>query len=240
MTGFPVDRLPAAVLVPGLGLGAAGWWPTVDALDARGADLGGTAVAELPGYGLRRDAGRDLAPSALAGVLVDRWLPAGERRLLLGHSASCQVVAHAAARAPDRVAGLVLVGPTTDPRAATWPRLVARWLRTAAHEQPWQVPLLVRMYHRTGAATMLRAMDAARQEGIEQAVTRSRCPVLVVRGVHDRIAPADWCRTVAAAGRGVAVTLPAGGHMVPLTHARLVAAAVAAFWELACRGDASL
>jgi pimeloyl-ACP methyl ester carboxylesterase len=240
VTGPPVGRLPAAVLVPGLGLGAAAWQATVDALGARGPELEGAAVAELPGYGVRGAPGRDVAPSALAGVLVDRWLPAGERRLLLGHSASCQVVAHAAARAPDRVAGLVLVGPTTDPRAATWPRLVARWLRTAAHEQPWQVPLLLRMYRRTGAATMLRAMEAARQEGIEQSVAGSRCPVLVVRGVHDRIAPTDWCRTVAAAGQGSAVTLPAGGHMVPLTHPRLVAEAVAAFWEGSARGSASL
>jgi pimeloyl-ACP methyl ester carboxylesterase len=217
------------VLVPGLGLGAPGWGPTVAAFVRHGTALGRTAVVELPGYGLPADADRDLTPSALAGVLVDRWLPAGERRVLLGHSASCQVVAHAAAQAPGRVAGLVLVGPTTDPRAATWPRLVARWLRTAAHEQPWQVPLLVRMYHRTGAVTMLRAMEAARRQGIEEAVADSGCPVLLLRGVHDRIAPADWCRTVAAAGQGTVVTLPAGGHMVPLTHARLVAEAVAAF-----------
>ena len=54
--------------------------------------------------------------------LLDTSLPAGERSVLIGHSSSCQVVAHAGALAPERVTGLLLVGPTTDPRAATWPR----------------------------------------------------------------------------------------------------------------------
>jgi hypothetical protein len=31
---------------------------------------------------------------------------------------------------------LVLVGPTTDPRAARWPALAVRWLRTAPWERP--------------------------------------------------------------------------------------------------------
>jgi hypothetical protein len=42
----------------------------------------------------------------------------------------------------------VLIGPTADPHAATWPTLVRRWLRTAMHEWPGQLPLLVRSYAR--------------------------------------------------------------------------------------------
>jgi pimeloyl-ACP methyl ester carboxylesterase len=53
------------------------------------------------------------------------------RAVLLGHSASCQIVVQAAVRDPHRVTALVLVGPTTDPRARSWLGLAGRWLRTA-------------------------------------------------------------------------------------------------------------
>ncbi len=53
----------------------------------------------------------------------------------------------------------------------------------------------------------------------DAALAAVTCPVLLVRGRHDRIAPADWLQTLAAtADRGQAQSLPAGGHMIPLTH----------------------
>ena len=151
--------------------------------------------------------------------------------MLAGHSASCQVVAHVAAEAGDRVAGLVLVGPTTDPAARTWSALVRRWLRTARREDPRQVPGLVCQYARTGPATMARAMDAARRDRLEQTLDRISCPALVIRGRHDAICDESWARTVTdmAPTGSRAVTLPAGAHMVPSTHGPLVAAEIATF-----------
>jgi pimeloyl-ACP methyl ester carboxylesterase len=129
---------------------------------------------------------------------------------------------------PDRVAGLVLVGPTTDPAAATWPRLAARWLATARHETPRQVPTLVRQYRRTGLRTMRRAMDVARCDDVEDVLAGCGIPVLVLRGPHDRICPEPWAAAVARRGGpgSRAVTLRGGGHMVPLTHGSLVAAEI--------------
>jgi pimeloyl-ACP methyl ester carboxylesterase len=139
-------------------------------------------------------------------------------------------VAEAAARAPHRVSALVLVGPTTDPRASAWPALAARWLRTAGHERPGQVPQLVHDYTRTGARSMARGMDAARRHRIDATLGGVRCPVLVVRGRHDRIAPQDWTdRLAGLAEDGRSVTLPTGGHMVPITHPGLLAATVRDF-----------
>jgi pimeloyl-ACP methyl ester carboxylesterase len=141
-------------------------------------------------------------------------------------------VAAAAARAPHRVAGLLLVGPTTDPRAAGWPALAARWLRTAVHERPGQAPRLAHDYARTGLGAMRRGMDAARRDRIDRALGTVACPVLVVRGRHDRIAPADWAAALAAvAPQGRARTLPAGGHLVPITHPAALAAVVAGFLD---------
>jgi pimeloyl-ACP methyl ester carboxylesterase len=220
------DR-PAVVAVPGLGLSV-----EVPARTLRRLRPVGTCTAvALPGYGEpgARDAALD--PASLAAGLLDRLDALGvARAVLIGHSASCQIVVEAAGRAPTRVAGLVLIGPTTDPRADRWSRLAARWLRTAAWERPHQVPLLVRDYGRTGPVRMGRAMDAARRHRIDRAVARVRCPVLVVRGRHDRIAPGDWTAALAAAApRGRATDLPAGAHMVPITHPGDLAAAIGGF-----------
>jgi pimeloyl-ACP methyl ester carboxylesterase len=204
------------VLVPGLGLGPEAWAPTI----LRLAPGRTTSVQPLPGYGVRARPRHDLSPAALAEELLDRLPDAAGPVVLGGHSASCQVAAHAAAAAPGRISGLVLVGPTTDPRAATWPRIAGRWLATAGHEDPRQVPLLVRLYLRTGPVTMARAMDAARKDRIEDALRPVGCPVLVLRGRHDRICAPGWAEAVArAAGRARTRSLPAGAHMVPITHA---------------------
>src|SRR5690606_8308668 len=177
--------------------------------------------------GLPAPRSTDLDPCALAERLLAR-IDAHGPVVLVGHSASCQVVAAAAAR--TRVAGLVLVGPTTDPRAVGWPTLAARWLRTAGHERPGQVPRLAHDYARTAPGAMLRGMAAARRHRIERALAGVDCPVLVVRGRHDRIAPADWTAALAAAApRGRAHTLPAGAHMVPITHPAAIAAVIAEF-----------
>ena len=210
--------------LPGLGLGHGSWRPTLDLLPAEV----GASVQLFPGYGRPAPRGFEVSPAAL-GALVSEHLPEVARPVvLLAHSASCQVAAHVAALAPERIAALVLVGPTTDPRAATWPGLVRRWLPTALHEELTQLPGLVRQWSRTGLPTMKRAMNAARHDDLLRTLDEVRAPVLVVRGRHDSICPADWSEAVARHG-GVgsrSVTLSRGAHMVPNTHGPAVAVLV--------------
>lgn len=222
--------MPSLICVPGLGLDGSAWRPTIRALVERVPDVD-VCVAALPGYGSRPVDGDDLRPVALGARLAAGWL--AERSapvVLMGHSASCQIVAHSARLAPEQVSALVLVGPTTDPRGASWPRIAARWLATAVWERPSQLPVLTPTYTRTGLLWMLRAMDAARHDDVRAPLREGRCPVLVARGRHDRICPEDWAqRLVGAAPAGSrAAMLEKGAHMVPLTHGDLLAAAVAA------------
>ena len=215
------------VLVPGVGLGPEAWRPTVAALGAGQS----STVVPLPGYGVRAEPDQDLSPTALAGRVITA-LRSHERVVLLGHSSGCQVAAHAARATPERLAGLVLIGPTTDP-AASWPRLAGRWLATARHEDPRQVPSLAQQYTRTGVATILRAMDAARRDRIDRVLAGVACPMLVLRGRHDRICPPAWAAAlVRRTRRGTACTLHVGAHMLPLTHGAAVADRVAAFLRL--------
>jgi pimeloyl-ACP methyl ester carboxylesterase len=215
----PTGAVPL-VAVPGLGLGPESWRPTLDRIGTH------TAVRLLPGYGVPTGPGRAPSPAELGADLLGR---VAEPCVLLGHSSSCQVVAHAARLAPEVVRSLVLVGPTTDPRARSWPALAARWVRTATHERPGQVPALVRQYRRTTLRSMAATMDSARRDDLITTLADVRCPVVAVRGRRDRIVPADWLHRVAgAAPDGTAVELPAGAHMVPLTHPDLLASSLQA------------
>jgi pimeloyl-ACP methyl ester carboxylesterase len=219
---------PRLLCVPGLGLDDRAWRPTIRALG--GWDrLEEARVALLPGYGLRPGRREDLRPATLGARLAAEWLAVGSAPIvLMGHSASCQIVTHAASLVPDRISALVLVGPTTDPRASSWARIVERWLRTAVWERPSQLPVLARTYARTGLVGMLLAMDAARREDVRAGLRAVDCPVVVARGRHDRICPDEWVQellTAAPAGSR-AITIEKGAHMVPLTHGAALAAAL--------------
>lgn len=215
------------VAVPGLGLSVDISRRTLTRLQP---DIGSVLVA-LPGFGLPASSAMALDPRALAARLVDELVGLDRSPVVLfGHSASCQIVVEAAVLAPERVSGLILVGPTTDPSASSWPRLAGRWLRSAAWEHPHQVPLLIRDYRHTGPAAMLRAMNAARSAHVERTLAATKCPVLVVRGPQDRIAPRAWTATLAGlTPEGRAITLRAGAHMVPITHPELLAPVIREF-----------
>jgi pimeloyl-ACP methyl ester carboxylesterase len=213
---------PRLVVVPGLGLDAASWAPVLPYVQAH--VEAPVEVRTLPGYGrgARRDA--DLSPATLGAGLGDD-LRGGPTTVLVGHSSGCQVAAHAARAAGPSVVGLVLVGPTTDPRGRGWPALAGRWLRTAVHESPRLVPGLVRQYRQTRLRVMARAMDAARRDDLRTALAGEARPVLVVRGPQDRICPQDWAERLAS----WCVTLPGGAHMVPCTHGPDLAEALTRF-----------
>lgn len=93
------------LLVHGAMGGAWVWEPVIPGLEAAGHRA---RAIDLPGQGA------DTTP--LAEITLDRYaeavraaLPAGERTVLVGHSMGGMVITQAAARAPERLAGLVYV-----------------------------------------------------------------------------------------------------------------------------------
>ena len=218
---------PGCVAVPGLGLSVRGWEPTLARLDLRRP----AAAVALPAYGVPAAWGSALGPRATAQRLLDRLdeLQA-DRTVLLGHSAGCQVVAEVARAAPDRVAALVLVGPTGDPAARPWSALVRRWLRNLPGETPRQVPVLLRDYTYSGMISFARAMDAARRHRLDEAVGGLRCPVLLACGARDHLCPPAFLERLAArTGQAAVATVPGAAHMAPLTHPQELAAAMRPF-----------
>ncbi|SNS90749.1 Alpha/beta hydrolase family protein [Geodermatophilus pulveris] len=197
------------VLVPGLGL------DTRSSARLR-AELPADVVL-LPGMGLP---GPVPSVDRLAALLRDR-LGAGPV-LLVGHSQGCQVAA--AAAGDPRVAGVVLLGPTTDPRLRSARRLVLRWLATAIGEPWWQLPLVAVQWLSTGPSAMRRLWRSASPDPIDVRLGAVAVPVTVVRGTRDRLCPHDWAAAVAAAApHGRLVELPGAAHMAVQTHPREVA-----------------
>lgn len=208
---------PVVVFVPGLGLDSRSWQLVRHELRRS------SAVVLLPSMGQQAPRDADLSVECQAERLLQS-LPKGQT-ILVGHSASCPVVAEAATRTSD-VVGLVLVGPVTDPAAQTWPRILSQWARTASHESPSEAGALVPQYRLTGPLSMLRGMDAMRHFRTDLALSRLHLPVEIVRGESDRIASHQWTSVLQRVANGRLTTVQGAAHMLPLTHPTAVVAAV--------------
>jgi pimeloyl-ACP methyl ester carboxylesterase len=204
------ETLRRVVMVPGLGL---------DERSSARVRAGVPAdVVLLPGMGLAEQVPTlDALAAGLLAQLGDGPV------VLVGHSQSCQVVA--AAAVDPRVAAVVLLGPTTDPRMRPVAVLAWRWIRTVAGERWWQAPSVIAQWWRTGPRAMLALWRAAAPDRVDRRLARVTVPVTVVRGARDRLCPHDWAAQVcAAAPRGRLVEIPAAAHMTVHTHPDAVAA----------------
>jgi pimeloyl-ACP methyl ester carboxylesterase len=152
-------------------------------------------VVDLPGFGLSGEPGRVLDVAEHAGHLA-AWLEiAGlPRVVVLGNSFGCQVAVELAVRHPQRVGGLVLVGPTIDPTARTAIRQILRWLRDTAREDPLQLPILLRDVRDAGPHRVAGTLAHALRDPIEEKLPLVSVPVLVTRGSSEPIVPAAWAQ----------------------------------------------
>jgi pimeloyl-ACP methyl ester carboxylesterase len=153
-------------------------------------------VVDLPGFGLSGDPGRVLDVIEHADHLAD-WLNGAGLPFVavLGNSFGCQVAVELAVRHPDRVAGLVLVGPTMDPLARTVPRQILRWLWDTVREDPLQLPILVRDVRDAGPRRVVGTLAHTLRDPIEDKLPQVKVPVLVTRGSREPIVPPGWAQT---------------------------------------------
>jgi len=213
VAGTPRPGVPELVLVPGLG--ALGYvLPTVRECAAETR----VHLLDVPGFGHRATAGlpADLAATADA---VTGWLQEADLGpvLLFGHSTGAQAALRAAAAVPARVDRLVLGGITFAPRDRRAAPLLRAVAATVRHERrPRQVAAVLPYYLRgaRGLPALLRSSLADRPEDAVGAVS---APVLVLRGAHDALCPADWAGALAGlAADGRCAVVP-GAHNVPWT-----------------------
>ncbi|MSP49400.1 MAG: alpha/beta hydrolase [Alphaproteobacteria bacterium] len=227
------DR-PPVVLLHGAGMDHTVW-----VLQARFLAHHGFSVlaVDLPGHG--RSAGAPLASIEAMADWAGRAIAAAgvEKAALVGHSLGAAVALTAAARQPDRVERIALLGASlampvhpdllasADAGTMLAPALMTFWglgrsAQIGGHPTPglWLTGAARRLIEKgvgPALATDLRA--CADWKGGPEAAATVRCPTLVFAGAEDRMTPAAKAGEMAAAIAGAGlVTIPGSGHMMML------------------------
>lgn len=215
------------VCVHGVGVSSRYMRPVMESL----APVAHVWAPDLPGFG------RSVSPQAALTVAeqaeaLRAWLATVNLTsvVVLANSFGCQVAIRLAAAHPDRVAGLVLVGPTVDPAAHGMVSQTGRWLANAAREPTGLGTTLWRDLRDAGVRRIWRTFRDALADDPATTASEVRVPALVVRGEHDRIVSRPWVEQLADSfPRGRAMTLPDGAHSVHYSHPDRVAREVVAF-----------
>ncbi len=230
--GKPFDRSqPAAVLIHGAGMDRTVW-----SLQARYFAHHGRSVAaaDMPGHG--RSGGELLTSIEAMADWIEALIDAlgVEQVALAGHSMGAFAVLEAAARAPEKVRGLAILGigatfdvhddlliaaKANDKLAFD---LVTSWgFGTAGHmgghTSPglWMMDGGVRLMERAPAGALYADLNACNvYTGTLDAAAKIACPTLLLLGNRDRMTPPTSAQLAAAIPDCRTVTLDGCGHMM--------------------------
>jgi 2-hydroxy-6-oxonona-2,4-dienedioate hydrolase len=191
------DGAPVVVFVHGVGVSGRYFLPTAGRL----AERCSVYAPDLLGFG-RSGRLRGRPTVGRLSRVLESWLEAAalERAdAFVANSFGCQLAVDLAARRPERVSRLVLVGPTADRRARSLLVQAGRLILDGAREPPALVALQAFDYAvhlaKSGPAGFLEMI----RDPVEAKLADVRAPALVVRGTRDPIVPPRWAREVAAA-----------------------------------------
>jgi pimeloyl-ACP methyl ester carboxylesterase len=201
---------PAVVMVHGLIVSSRYMVPTAKRL----APYCRVYIPDLPGYGHSAKPPCTLNVPALADALAGWMQAVGLRHaVLLGNSFGCQIVVDLAARYPERVERIVLIGPTTDPHARTAHQQVAHWLLNLPGEP---VPLgfvVARDVWDMGPHRALATFRYMLRDDIAVKLPRVGAPTLVVRGGRDTSVPQRWAEEATRLlPRARLIVIPGAAH----------------------------
>jgi pimeloyl-ACP methyl ester carboxylesterase len=220
----------------------------------------GVLAIDQPGHG--RSAGPVLASiEALADWLLALLDAAGvERAALVGHSMGALIALQAAARAPQRITLLAMLG-------AAYPMKVSELLLKTAAEAPLQAIDMVNalsisthgakpsypgpgMWLHGGNRALMRRTLAGNRDvnlfhhdfslcdryaGGEAAAAKVACPVTLVVGDRDQMTPPKATKTLAAALKARVVPVPTGHSLMAEAPDAVLAALRSAFDRAADR-----
>ncbi len=192
-------------------------------------------LPDMPGFGDSRGPARlrsvEEFAAALGALLRDEVDGPVD---LIGNSFGTQIALALAETEPDAVRRLVLIGPTMDRTARTYPHLLGRWLLTAPIEPPSLAVSLARSYLKCGIRTPALAFRASIRDQPERRIATIPHPVLLIRGMRDRIAPRRWLEELQdCAAHAEIVEVPDTAHTVDYAAPERVAPIVAEFLDRA-------
>ena len=213
------------VLIHGIGMGRSVYLDFVERLPGR------IIAVDLPGFGEAPEPSRTLTMARHAD-LVAAFLRDAEvsEAVVVGHSMGSQIGAELAARHPSLAAGLVLAGPTVNSASRSVREQATYLLRDLMSERPKVLLRGAREYLR-GGPHLVRKIRATVVHEPEKAYAKVQCPVMVLRGERDPLAPASWCRKITELVPGTAEMreIPDHGHGTLISDPEFAAGLISEF-----------
>lgn len=221
-----IEGGPDYVLVHGLGMAHEYWDGVADVLEPTGT----VYALDLPGFGDAPETERPLSIAESGELLAELLMAEGiDRPVLIGHSTGAQVVAETAARHPELVDRVVLIGATVNPRERTLAKQALRFLQDIAVVNPKVLAEGLAAYTEAGPRWFVANLRPMLEHRIELALPLIEAETLVVRGEKDRVVPRYWAEEMAAlAPRGRFAEVPGRGHDTMVVTGRRVGELVAA------------
>ncbi len=229
----PPLRLPV-ILLHGLGCSSEAWQPTLDTLASRCLPIP-VFAPDMPGFGGSPGPSEALGMADLADWAARLMDTLGvERAHLAGNSMGCQVALGLARRHPNRVGGMVLVGPTMGEQYISFWRYALGLLLDGVQEPPNYNLRLMRMYAQMGVPRYLATTRRMLEDEPLRHADEVRAPCLIVRGERDGIIPDPVARRLAAAlPRGEFRRLYGTAHALQFSRPREFVETALPFWAQA-------
>ena len=191
---------PDFVLVHGIGVSSRYFVPLAEELSR----TGDVYLIDLPGFARLP---RPRTPLTIAGFAAALDAIVGQLALdqpvLVGHSMGAQVVTELLAGGENighfvDEAGAVLIGPPVNHRERRLLPLVWRFLQSSRHEPSAIRRIAVADYLSTGPEWFFSVLPHMMNYPIEERIRQVPCPVTILRGEYDAVAPQPWIDLLAA------------------------------------------
>lgn len=199
-------------------------------------------VPDLPGHGRSPPPEGPYDREVLVAAVDEAIEQAGAPAHVAGFSLGGNAALRLATQRPDRFASLAVIGVSVRAHAG-----IPAWRASfdpdrLERDHPMWAQTLARVHEPLGGPDAWREVLARDTSGLEvdvdvDALAGLACPVLVLRGDRDpAVDPAQHAEIRAAVGeRAEEAVVPAGGHEVQMTRARIVSAVLDDFWGRASR-----
>lgn len=223
-------RLPL-LLLHGLGCSMESWLPAMKVLSER-RPAARVHAADFPGFGCSPGPREAMGMEDLADWAARLLDAMGVARAhLAGNSMGCQVALALARRHPERVGGLVLIGPTSGDRLISFWRYALGLLLDGAREPMRYNAVLTGWYLEMGVPRYLTTTRKMLEDDPVARAGEVAAPCLVVRGGYDGIIPDAAARRLAAAlPRSRFERLPKMPHALQYSRPREMMDVALPFW----------
>ena len=204
LDALPPSASPTPLSLPllflhGLGCSSDAWRPALQILARRRVSCP-VFVPDLPGFGCSPGPHEVLGMEDLADWAARLLDVLGVAQVhVAGNSMGCQVALALARRHPERVGGLILVGPTVGEQYVPAWRYALGLLVDGTREPLVYNALLARMYAQQGIPHYLATTRKMLEDEPLKHADEVRAPCLVLRGARDGIIPDAVARRLAAA-----------------------------------------